>query len=152
MVKFVQEMYKKYIKQFLKIRDFNHLIKFFFVVFNDKKIRFILVGAYNTLICYLFGLFYFKFFDINLIKITFFNIITAIHSFLVHKFLSFQKKKYCHKEIVRAIITYGLMYIVSAVLILSLIEIGFSQLIAYHINLFFSLILFYLLHSYFTFK
>lgn len=145
-------MYKKYIKQFLKIRDFNDLIKFIFVILNDKKIRFLVVGTYNTLICYLFGLFYFKFFEINLTKITFFNIITAIHSFLVHKFLSFQKKKYCHKEIFRAIITYGSMYIVSAVLILSLINIGFSQLFAYHINLFFSLILFYLLHSYFTFK
>ncbi len=145
-------MYKKYIKQFTKIRDFNDLIKFIFAILADKKIRFLMVGAYNTLVCYIFGLFYFKFFVINFTKITIFNIIITIHSFLTHKFLSFQKKKYCYKEIVRAIISYGFMYILSAVLILSLMNIGFSQLFSYHINLIFSLILFYLLHSYFTFK
>lgn len=145
-------MYKKYIKQFTKIRDFNDLIKFIILILQDKKIRFLIVGAYNTLVCYIFGLFYFKFFVINFTKITIFNIIITIHSFLTHKFLSFQKKKYCHKEIVRAIISYGFMYILSAVLILSLMNIGFSQLFSYHINLIFSLILFYLLHSYFTFK
>ena len=145
-------MYKKYIKQFTKIRDFIDLIKFIFAILADKKIRFLVVGAYNTLVCYIFGLFYFKFFVINFTKITIFNIIITIHSFLTHKFLSFQKKKYCHKEIVRAIISYGFMYILSAVLILSLMNIGFSQLFSYHINLIFSLILFYLLHSYFTFK
>jgi hypothetical protein len=145
-------MYKKYIKQFIKIRDFKDLIKFIFAISNDKKIRFLIVGAYNTMICYVFGLFYFKFFEINFTKITVFNIITTAHSFFAHKFLSFQKKKYCHNEIFRAIISYGSMYIVSAVLILSLINIGFSQLFAYHVNLVISLILFYLLHSYFTFK
>ncbi len=145
-------MYKKYIKQFTKIRDFDNLIKFIILILQDKKIRFLIVGAYNTLVCYIFGLFYFKFFVINFTKITIFNIIITIHSFLTHKFLSFQKKKYCHKEIVRAIISYGFMYILSAVLILSLMNIGFSQLFSYHINLIFSLILFYLLHSYFTFK
>lgn len=145
-------MYKKYIKQFTKIRHFNDLIKFIFAILADKKIRFLVVGAYNTLVCYIFGLFYFKFFEINLTKITIFNIIITIHSFLTHKFLSFQRKKYCHKEIFRAIISYGSMYVVSAVLILSLINIGFSQLFAYHVNLIISLILFYLLHSYFTFK
>ena len=145
-------MYKKYIKQFTKIRDFNDLIKFIILILQDKKIRFLIVGAYNTLVCYIFGLFYFKFFVINFTKITIFNIIITIHSFLTHKFLSFQKKKYCHKEIVRAIISYGFMYILSAVIILSLMNIGFSQLFSYHINLIFSLILFYLLHSYFTFK
>jgi hypothetical protein len=145
-------MYKKYIKQFTKIRDFDNLIKFIILVLQDKKIRFLIVGAYNTMVCYIFGLFYFKFFVINFTKITIFNIIITIHSFLTHKFLSFQKKKYCHKEIIRAIISYGFMYILSAVLILSLMNIGFSQLFSYHINLIFSLILFYLLHSYFTFK
>jgi len=145
-------MYKKYIKQFVKIRDFDNFIKFIFLILQDKKIRFLVVGAYNTIVCYVFGLFYFKFFIIDFTKITIFNIITTIHSFLTHKFLSFQKKKYCHKEIVRGVISYGSMYILSVVFILSLINIGFSQLFAYHVNLIISLILFYLLHSYFTFK
>ena len=145
-------MYKKYIKQLLKIRDFNDFIKFIFLILDDKKIRFLVVGAYNTIICYIFGLFYFKFLEINFAKITIFNVLVTVHSFLLHKFLSFQKKKYCHKEIFRAIISYGSMYIVSAVLILSLINIGFSQLNAYHINFLFSIFLFYLLDSYFTFK
>ena len=149
-------MYKKYIKQyanqFAEIKDFKNFIKFIFCILNDKKIRFLIVGAYNTLVCYVFGLFYFKFFEINLTKITIFNVIVTIHSFLAHKFLSFQRKKYCYKEIVRAFISYGLMYAISSILILSLINVGFSQLSAYHINLAISLILFYLLHSYFTFK
>ena len=145
-------MYKKYIKQFLEIRDLNNFIKFIFLILEDKKIRFLVVGAYNTGVCYIFGLLYFKFLEINLAKITIFNVLVTVHSFLVHKFLSFQKKKYCHKEIFRAIISYGSMYAVSAVLILSLINIGFSQLNAYHINLAVSIVLFYLLHSYFTFK
>ena len=145
-------MYKKYIKQFLEIRDFNNFIKFIFFVLEDKKIRFLVVGAYNTVVCYIFGLFYFKFLEINLTKIIIFNVLVTIHSFLAHKFLSFQKKKYCYKEIVRAIISYGSMYVVSAVLILSLINNGFSQLNAYHINLVVSIILFYLIHSNFTFK
>ena len=145
-------MYKKYIKQFLEIRDFNNFIKFIFLILEDKKIRFLVVGAYNTIVCYIFGLFYFKFLEINLTKITIFNVVVTIHSFLAHKFLSFQRKKYCYKEIFRAIISYGSRYVVSAVLILSLMNIGFSQLNAYHINLLVSIILFYLLHSYFTFK
>jgi hypothetical protein len=145
-------MLSNYIKQFKKIRDFSDLIKFILSILDDKKIRFLVVGAYNTLICYLFGLFYFKFFEINLAKITIFNLITTIHSFLTHKFLSFKKRKYCYKEIFRAIISYGSIYIISAVLILSLINIGFSQIFSYHINLIVTIILFYLLHSYFTFK
>ena len=145
-------MHKKYIKQFLEIRDFNNFIKFIFLILEDKKIRFLVVGAYNTVVCYIFGLCYFKFIEINITKIRIFNFMVTVHSFLLHKFLSFQKKKYCHKEIFRAIISYGSMYVVSAVLILSLINIGFSQLNAYHINLVVSIILFYLLHSYFTFK
>jgi len=145
-------MYKKYINEFLKIRDFSNLIKFIILILQEKKIRFLLVGSYNTLICYIFGLLYFKFFKIDFIKITIFNLITTIHSFLTHKFLSFRKKNYCYKEVFRAIITYGLMYVLSAILILSLINIGFSQLFSYHINLLISLVLFYLLHSYFTFK
>ena len=145
-------MIKKYLKQFLEIRNFNNFIKFIFFILEDKKIRFLMVGAYNTIVCYIFGLFYFKFLEINLTKIIIFNVLVTIHSFLAHKFLSFQKKKYCYKEIVRAIISYGSMYVVSAVLILSLINNGFSQLNAYHINLVVSIILFYLIHSNFTFK
>jgi putative flippase GtrA len=145
-------MYNKYFKRLKNIRNFSDLIKFILFVLDDKKIRFLVVGAYNTFVCYLFGLLYFKFIEINLAKITIFNIITTIHSFLTHKFLSFKKRKYCHKEIFRAIISYGSIYIISAVLILSLINIGFSQIFSYHINLIFTLILFYLLHSYFTFK
>ena len=91
-------MYKKYIKQFTKIRDFNDLIKFIILILQDKKIRFLIVGAYNTLVCYIFGLFYFKFFVINFTKITIFNIIITIHSFLTHKFLSFQKKNIVTKK------------------------------------------------------
>ncbi len=149
-------MYKKYVKkyaeQLVKIKDLKNFIKLILSILNDKKIRFLIVGAYNTLVSYIFGVFYFKFFEINLIKITIFNVIITIHSFLTHKLLSFKKKKYCHKEILRAIISYGSMYALSAVLILSLINMGFSQLFAYHVNLVISLILFYLLHSYFTFK
>ena len=51
-------MYKKYIKQFTKIRDFDNLIKFIILILQDKKIRFLIVGAYNTLVCYIFGLFW----------------------------------------------------------------------------------------------
>jgi putative flippase GtrA len=149
-------MYRKYIKQYaeqlIKIKDLKNFIKFILTILNDKKIRFLIVGAYNTLVCYIFGLFYFKFFQINLTKITIFNVIVTIHSFLTHKFFSFRKKKYCYKEILRALISYGIMYALSATLILSLINFGFSQLFAYHLNLVVSLILFYLLHSYFTFK
>ena len=143
---------KKYVDQLIKIKDFENFIKLILSIFNDKKIRFLIVGAYNTIICYIFGLFYFKFFQINLTKITIFNVIVTIHSFLTHKFFSFRKKKYCHKEIFRAFISYGSMYALSAILILSLINLGYSQLFAYHFNLVISLILFYLLHSYFTFK
>ena len=46
-------MYKKYIKQFVKIRDFDNLIKFIILTLQDRKIRFLLVGAYNTLVCYI---------------------------------------------------------------------------------------------------
>ena len=36
-------MYKKYIKQFTKIRDFDNLIKFIILILQDKKIRFLIL-------------------------------------------------------------------------------------------------------------
>lgn len=145
-------MVKKYILELLRVRSLDDLIKLVLKILRNEKIRFLVVGALNTLICYLLGLIYFSFLKADVITITIFNIIVTLNSFLMHKFISFNKKKYNFKEIVRAIISYGSMYIISIYVIMGLISIGYSQMLAYHINLVISIMLFYFIHSKFTFK
>jgi len=145
-------MIQKYFKKLIKVKNLSDFIKLVIEILNNKEIRFLLVGAYNALISYIFGLFYFKYIEINFFKIIYFNIIITLHSFISHKFLSFGKSQFCFKEFLRAILVYVVMYLFSAGLILSLLKFGFSQLLAYHINLIISLFFFYFLHTKFTFK
>lgn len=145
-------MLKKYLKQFVNIRSLNDLFKLIIELFSNQKIRFLIIGFYNTVIAYIFGFFYFKFIEINFMKIIFYNVIITLHSFVSHKFLSFKKSQFSFKEIHRAILVYGSMYLFSATLILLIMKLGYSQLVAYHINIVISIIIFYFLHSNYTFK
>ena len=145
-------MIKKYFTKLIKVKNLSDFIKLIIEVLNNGEVRFLLVGFYNTLISYVFGLFYFRYIEIDFFKIIYFNIIITFHSFISHKFLSFKKSKFCFKEFLRAMFVYLLMYLFSAGLILFLLKLGFSQLLAYHINLFLSLYFFYFLHTKYTFK
>lgn len=119
---------------------------------KNQKIRFLLIGGYNTGFNYLIGLGLYKFLKMDLLKISIFYLFTVVHNYLTHKFFCFKIKKFCKFELLRALSVYGLMYFFSTFLILALLKIGFSQLIAYHINLLISLIFFYVLHCCFTFR
>jgi hypothetical protein len=145
-------MFTNYLKRIKNIRSVDDFFKLILELLSIEKIRFLVVGFYNTVISYLFGLFYFKYLEINFFKIILFNIAITIHSFISHKFLSFKKSYFSLKEIRRGVIVYGSMYIFSATLIMTLISFGFSQLVAYHINIILSIIIFYFLHSFYTFK
>ena len=134
------------------INSFDNFIKFLVMVLKEKKFRFLLVGFYNSVFSYFFGLIYFYFININFIKLTIFNILVTIHSFLTHKYLSFKRPKYSKKEVLKGIISYGSMYLLSYIIIFGLMKIGFGQVIAYNINFVLSIILFYIIHSKFTFK
>ena len=140
------------LKKLKNINSFDNFIKFVVIIFQEKKFRFLLVGLYNSCFSYIFGLIYFYFVNINFIKLTIFNILIIIHSFVTHKYLSFKKPKYSKSEILRGIVSYGSMYLISYVIIFGLIKIGFSQVLAYNINFIISIILFYIIHSKFTFK
>lgn len=143
---------KKLFNELRNVRSFENLIKFLLIIFQEKKFRFLLVGLYNSCFSYIFGLIYFYFVNINFVKLTIFNILIIIHSFLTHKYLSFKCPKYSKSEILRGIISYGSMYLLSYIIIFGLIKIGFSQVLAYNINFIISIILFYVIHSKFTFK
>ena len=145
-------MLKKILKKFTNIRNPNDFFNILIYMFSIEKIRFLIIGGYNTLVSYIFGIFYFKFLEINFLKIIIFNIIVTIHSFISHKFLSFKKSQFSLKEIRRGFIVYSGVYLFSAGIILSLINFGYSQLFAYHINILLSIFIFYFLHSLYTFK
>jgi putative flippase GtrA len=145
-------MLKKYLKQTLNIRNSKDLFKLISDLVGNQKIRFLIIGFYNTIVSYVLGFLYFKFVEVNFIKIIFYNIIITIHSFISHKFLSFRKSQFSFKEIRRAVIVYGSMYLFSATLILMIIKLGYSQLFAYHVNILASIIIFYFLHSNYTFR
>jgi len=145
-------MLKKYLKQMLNIRSSKDLFKLISDLIGNQKIRFLIIGFYNTIVSYILGFLYFKLVEVNFIKIIFYNIIITIHSFITHKFLSFKKSQFSLKEIRRAVIVYGTMYLFSATLILMIIKLGYSQLFAYHINILASIIIFYFLHSNYTFR
>lgn len=131
---------------------FDKICKLIFLIKNNQKTRFLAVGGYNTLFFYLAGLVFFNIFTASFFKIILFHIFGSVHSYLTHKFLSFKQKKYCNKEVIRAIIVYGSMYIFSGFFMMFLINLGFSQIVAFHLNLFLNIIIFYILHSKFTFK
>ena len=128
------------LKKLKNINSFDNFIKFVVIIFQEKKFRFLLVGLYNSCFSYIFGLIYFYFININFIKLTIFNILIIIHSFVTHKYLSFKKPKYSKSEILRGIVSYGSMYLISYVIIFGLIKIGFSQVLAYNINFIISII------------
>jgi len=143
---------KKLFNELKNIRSFENLIKFILIIFQEKKFRFLLVGFYNSVFSYLFGLIYFYLVNINFIKLTIFNILITTHSFLTHKYLSFKRLKYSRNEVFRGIISYGSMYLLSYLMIFGLMKIGFGQVLAYNINFIMSIILFYIIHSKFTFR
>lgn len=143
---------KKLFNELKNVRSFENFIKFILIIFQEKKFRFLLVGFYNSVFSYLFGLIYFYLVNINFIKLTIFNILITTHSFLTHKYLSFKRLKYSRNEVFRGIISYGSMYLLSYLMIFGLMKIGFGQVFAYHINFVISIILFYIIHSKFTFR
>lgn len=143
---------KKLFKELRNVRSFENLIKFMLIIFQEKKFRFLLVGFYNSIFSYLFGLIYFYLVNINFIKLTIFNILITTHSFLTHKYLSFRRPKHSKNEILRGIISYGSMYLLSYFIIFGLMKIGLGQVLAYNVNFILSIVLFYIIHSKFTFK
>jgi len=143
---------KKLFNELKNVRSFENFIKFILIIFQEKKFRFLLVGFYNSVFSYLFGLIYFYLVNINFIKLTIFNILITTHSFLTHKYLSFKRLKYSRNEVFRGIISYGSMYLLSYLMIFGLMKIGFGQVLAYNINFIMSIILFYIIHSKFTFR
>jgi hypothetical protein len=121
------------------------------ILLNNQKYRFLMMGCYNTIFNYIFGLIIFKIFVMNILSISLFYFFNIFHNFIIHKFFSFRKKELCFKEILRALIVYGLMYIFSTLFLLFLLHQGLTQIVAYHFNLLISMMIFYFLHSQFTF-
>lgn len=145
-------MIKKVLKNFTNLPKNILSLKLLKIIFNNQKYRFLLMGSYNFIFNYFVGLIIFKIFIMNIWSISLFYIFNIIHNFFIHKFFSFRKLKFCYKELARALIVYGLMYLFSSYFLLFLIGKGLSQILAYHLNILVSLILFYILHSQFTFK
>jgi putative flippase GtrA len=145
-------MIKKIHKKLAKLPNNILSLKILKILLNNQKYRFLLMGSYNFIFNYFIGLIVFKIFVMNIWSISAVYLFNIIHNFFIHKFFSFRKLKFCHKELIRALIVNGLMYLFSSYFLLFMIDKAISQIIAYHINILVSLLLFYILHSQFTFK
>ncbi len=120
----------------------------------NQKIRFILVGGFNTVLAYcLFaGLYQFAGLNYNLALITQ-NIITINVSFLTMRYYVFQSHGIFWREYVKTFSVYIGMYFLNAfVLNLLVIVLKLPPLIAQAVYLTVSTITTYLLHKYFSFR
>ncbi len=122
---------------------------------NEEKIKFVIVGFWNTIIGYVtfIVLYYLLQERLNyLVILIFSNIISITNSYLCYKFFVFKTKgNYC-SEYIRFYFVYGLSFLANMLLMPLFVEIvGMKPIPAQGIILFFSVVFSYLGHKHYSF-
>ena len=120
----------------------------------DQKIRFVLVGGFNTVLSYCVFASLYEFGNLNYnLALTIQNIITINISFITMRYYVFQSHGILWQEYCKTVSVYIGMYFLNAfVLNLLVLILQLPPLIAQAIYLTLSTIITYLLHKYFSFK
>jgi len=127
----------------------NKLIK---KLYNRSEIRFLFVGAVNTVVGYIIII------SLNLFlpyvtAYTCTYIITIIINFFTHKYITFQSHGKVYKELIRFIIVYIIIYLFGLILLYLLISVfGLIDYVAFGINVVLSALLSYFGHRIISFK
>lgn len=123
---------------------------------KDKKIRYVLAGAWNTLFGYCLMVSLYENFnkDLHLVFIAFLSSFIAITmSFLTYKIFVFKTKGNWFQEWMRSFLVYGGASLVSTTILWLLIDIFLIDIyIAQAISIVIVIIVSYISHSKFTFK
>ena len=113
----------------------NKIIQLYLIVFNfwmkfPQKIRFILVGGYNTVISY--GIYALILWSINekspQLALFYSFIISSFHNFLTHKIYVFNTKGNYLKEYPKCFLTWSISYFFNTLLLAF-----FTKILNYHI-------------------
>lgn len=120
----------------------------------DQKIRFLLIGSFNTAVSYLIfvGLVYVLTEDFSNLCLGITWFVTSILSFTLHKLLVFRAHGVWYKEYFKFFISCLLGYSINALTLASLRTVGLHVYLAQFIALAITTIATYLLLKLFTFK
>ena len=122
---------------------------------HEEKIKFIIIGGWNTLIGYstFIVLYYFLHERLHyLIVLLFSYFISITNAYVCYKFFVFKTKGNYLKEYLRFYIVYGASFLVNIALMPILVEwIGLQPIAAQGIILFFTVIIGYLGHKHYSF-
>lgn len=132
----------------------NLLLSIFFRL--PEKVRFILVGGFNTV----FGLSFFTLLYFFLYKnthyliiLTISNLVSIVVAFLMLKFFVFKTKHNYFRELLRCFITYLVIFFLNSGLLYLLVDLLSQNIIASQFFIAVIMVLFsYFGHKYFSFK
>jgi len=122
---------------------------------HEEKIKYLIVGVWNTLIGYLtfiilFYLFHERFNYLIILVLS--NIIGITNSYLSYKFIVFKTRGHFISEYFRFYLIYGAAFLANMILMPFFVEVvGMKPIPAQGVILFFSLVFSYVGHKYYSF-
>jgi putative flippase GtrA len=122
-------------------------------LFKNKKVRFLFVGALNTVFGYaVYSMFIF--FGLHYLAAQFFGSILAItHSYLWNKHFTFKSKEKSAGEVLRFISVYAVSYVLNMILLYVLIDrLKINQYLAGAAGIFITTIISYVGHKKVSFR
>ena len=121
---------------------------------NSREIKFLIVGAYNTIFSFALGNIFFYF-----LKLPYFIILAAVHvisimnSYSSYKIFVFRTKGHVIKELLKANATYAAAFVINLLLMFIFINLlGMGRVLAFNISTIIVVATTYFLHKNFTFK
>ena len=129
------------------------VMEVFMKIFKIQEIRFLFVGALNTIVGY--GIYAILIFlNINyLLSNTISTILGVLHSYLWNRFFTFKSKEKASKEFIKFISVYIVSYLMGMITLYCFKELlHISPYLAGFINLFITTLISWFGHKYFSFK
>jgi putative flippase GtrA len=129
---------------------------FFMSLFQDAKLRYLIVGGWNTIFGYFFGVLLFLLLNpyTHLVLIAIIaNIISISMSFITYKLFVFRTSGGWLLEYLRCYIVYGFNAVLGIFFLWLMVDINeFNIWLAQGVSIFIVVIFSYFLHKHFTFK
>lgn len=123
-------------------------------VIRHEKVKFLIIGGYNTLFSLILGnlMYYFLPLNYTIIAIALY-IISVTNSYMTYKIFLFKTKGNILKELIRANITYLSTFCLNLFLMFVFVSIlQMEKIIAFNIASVIVVIVIYTMHKFFTFK
>jgi putative flippase GtrA len=133
------------------IKLFNKLI---LIVKNNQELKFLFVGAYNTLFSFVVGNLCFYFIDLPyLVNMIIIYHISILNSYFCYKIFIFKTKGNVVRELVKANMTYLTTLMINLLLMFIAVKVlNFNKMLAFNIVSIIVVAITYFMHKNFTFK